>query len=29
MFFSNKGVAARAADVCNRYPPDDRGVWSW
>lgn len=29
LFFNNKGVAARATDVCNQYPPDDQGVWNW
>ncbi len=29
IFFNNKGVAARATDVCAQYPPDDPGVWVW
>lgn len=28
IFFNNKGVAARATDVCHEYP-DDPGVWRW
>jgi len=27
VFFNNKGVAARATDVCAQYPPGDPGVW--
>jgi hypothetical protein len=27
LFFNNKGVAARATDVCAQYPPDDPAVW--
>lgn len=27
LFFNNKGVAARATDVCGQYPPDDGSVW--
>jgi hypothetical protein len=29
LFFNNKGVAARATDVCAQYPVDDPGVWNW
>lgn len=29
LFFNNKGVAARATEVCGQYPPDDMGVWHW
>jgi hypothetical protein len=29
IFFNNKGVAARATDVCAQYPADDPGVWQW
>lgn len=29
VFFNNKGVAARATDVCGQYPPDDQAVWRW
>lgn len=29
LFFNNKGVAARATDVCAQYPPGDQGVWQW
>jgi hypothetical protein len=28
-FFNNKGVAARATDVCSHYPPGDMSVWDW
>lgn len=28
-FFNNKGVAARATDVCMTYPPGDMSVWDW
>ena len=28
IFFNNKGVAARATDVCNQYPTDP-GIWIW
>ena len=28
IFFNNKGVAARATDVCNQYPTD-MAVWVW
>ena len=29
LFFNNKGVAARATDVCAQYPADDQAVWNW
>ena len=29
LFFNNKGVAARATDVCAQYPPGDESVWRW
>lgn len=29
LFFNNKGVAARATDVCTQYPADDQSVWNW
>ena len=29
LFFNNKGVAARATDVCAQYPVDDMSLWSW
>jgi hypothetical protein len=29
LFFNNRGVAARATDVCAQYPVDDPGVWNW
>ncbi|MGI9164203.1 MAG: DUF5078 domain-containing protein [Mycobacterium sp.] len=29
LFFNNKGVAARATDVCDQYPPGDMSVWQW
>jgi hypothetical protein len=29
VFFNNKGVAARTADICAQYPPDDQSVWNW
>jgi len=28
-FFNNKGVAARATDVCLNYPRGDMSVWDW
>lgn len=28
LFFNNKGVAARATDVCDQYPSDP-AVWNW
>ena len=27
LFFNNKGVAARATEVCSQYPPDDMSLW--
>ncbi|MDT5410474.1 MAG: hypothetical protein QOG14_2694 [Mycobacterium sp.] len=27
IFFNNKGVAAKEADNCANYPPDDQSVW--
>lgn len=29
VFFNNKGVVARATDVCADYPPADMTVWNW
>ena len=29
LFFNNKGVAARATDVCDQYPAGEQGVWQW
>ena len=29
IFFNNKGVAARATDVCAGYRSDDMSVWQW
>lgn len=29
LFFNNKGVVAKATDVCAQYPQADPGVWSW
>lgn len=29
IFFNNKGVVAKATDVCNNYPPGDMSVWNW
>lgn len=29
LFFNNKGVAARATDICAQYPPHDEAVWQW
>nr|WP_048468587.1 DUF5078 domain-containing protein [Mycolicibacterium chlorophenolicum] len=28
-FFNNKGVAAKATDVCMNYPRGDMSVWDW
>ncbi|MBV9514885.1 MAG: DUF5078 domain-containing protein, partial [Mycobacteriaceae bacterium] len=28
-FFNNKGVVAKATDVCMNYPADDPTVWNW
>jgi hypothetical protein len=29
VFFNNKGVAAKATDVCMNYPRGDMSVWDW
>jgi hypothetical protein len=29
IFFNNKGVVAKATDVCTNYPPGDMSVWNW
>ncbi|BBY65254.1 DUF5078 domain-containing protein [Mycolicibacterium helvum] len=29
LFFNNKGVVAKATDVCPRYPQVDPTVWNW
>ncbi|RFD26336.1 DUF5078 domain-containing protein [Mycobacterium uberis] len=29
IFFNNKGVVAKATEVCNQYPPRDMSVWNW
>ncbi|OBK25779.1 hypothetical protein A5634_25770 [Mycobacterium asiaticum] len=29
IFFHNKGVVAKATDVCNGYPAGDMSVWDW
>ncbi|MDT5011272.1 MAG: hypothetical protein QOH57_2889 [Mycobacterium sp.] len=29
VFFNNKGVVARATDVCMNYPRGDMSVWDW
>ncbi|MEB3033603.1 DUF5078 domain-containing protein [[Mycobacterium] nativiensis] len=29
LFFNNRGVASRTTDVCEQYPADDLGVWTW
>jgi hypothetical protein len=29
VFFNNKGVAAKATDVCMNYPAGDMSVWDW
>lgn len=29
VFFNNKGVVAKAADVCMHYPRADLSVWTW
>jgi hypothetical protein len=29
VFFNNKGVVARATDVCMNYPRGDMSVWAW
>jgi len=28
-FFNNKGVAAKATEVCTNYPRGDMSVWDW
>jgi hypothetical protein len=28
IFFNNKGVVAKATDVCSTYPPGDMSVWN-
>ena len=29
IFFNNKGVVAKATDVCMNYPAGDMSVWDW
>ena len=29
VFFNNKGVVAKATDVCMNYPRGDMSVWAW
>ena len=29
VFFNNKGVAAKATEVCMNYPRGDMSVWDW
>src|ERR1700744_315397 len=29
IFFNNKGVVAKATDICNQYPAGDMSVWNW
>lgn len=29
IFFNNKGVVAKATEVCNQYPAGDMSVWDW
>jgi hypothetical protein len=29
IFWNNKGVVAKATDICNQYPPGDMSVWDW
>ncbi|MUM35234.1 DUF5078 domain-containing protein, partial [Mycolicibacterium sp. CBMA 361] len=29
IFFNNKGVVAKATDVCMNYPKGDMSVWNW
>ncbi|NTY58026.1 DUF5078 domain-containing protein [Mycolicibacterium sphagni] len=29
LFFNNKGVVAKATDVCMQYPQADATVWNW
>lgn len=29
LFFNNKGVVAKATDVCMNYPRGDMSIWNW
>jgi hypothetical protein len=29
IFFNNKGVVAKATEVCDQYPKGDMSVWDW
>ena len=29
LFFNNKGVVAKATDVCMNYPKGDMSIWNW
>ena len=29
LFFNNKGVVAKATDVCTSYPHGDMSIWNW
>jgi hypothetical protein len=29
LFFNNKGVVAKATDVCMNYPAGDMSIWDW
>ncbi|MGV0624910.1 DUF5078 domain-containing protein [Mycolicibacter minnesotensis] len=29
IFFNNKGVVAKATELCSQYPRDDMSVWDW
>jgi hypothetical protein len=29
IFFNNKGVVAKATEVCAGYPRGDMSVWDW
>jgi hypothetical protein len=29
LFFNNKGVVAKATDVCMTYPKGDMSIWNW
>ncbi|MEI7715590.1 MAG: DUF5078 domain-containing protein [Mycobacterium sp.] len=29
IFFNNKGVVAKATDVCTNYPAGDMSLWNW
>jgi len=29
VFFNNKGVVAKATDVCTKYPRGNMSVWDW